>query len=251
MAHGVRGVVAVVDLEAGEPGVDHLLDDRVGDDPAAGGRPRVRDDRRSPGGADDLDGAHRVGRVVRDVVGAVVAEDRRERLVAVGDDAGAHEGVGDVRPTRRGAGLDLGPHRLDGHGDAVGRHPRDHPVEAGVARAAGVLELGGEVGVRRVGEVGEEVDALPPAGARHLDARDEGEAEPPGRARGVVPADRRVVVGEGDGVETGLRGPLHDDRGRLGPVARGGVRVEVDRHLVSVVVGSRASRRATFRAVVA
>ena len=46
-------------------------------------RPGVRDDGHSPGRPHQLDRAHRVGRVVRDVVGAVVAEPPRERLVAV------------------------------------------------------------------------------------------------------------------------------------------------------------------------
>lgn len=94
MRHGIRGVVAVVHLETGQAGSRQLLDKGVGDDPATVHRPRVRDHGHATGfRTHDLDGPHRVGRVVLDVVGAAATQPPRECLVTVPDDPGRHERV--------------------------------------------------------------------------------------------------------------------------------------------------------------
>ena len=132
---------------------------------------RVGDDRHSPGRAHQLDRPHRVGRVVGDVVGAVVAEAApRTPRRGGATTAGGHQRVGDVRPPRRGAVPHLGAHRLHRDGDAVGRHQRDHPVEPGVAAVPRASQLRDQVGVRR-GRGGRPAGgcSVPPA-ARHLDA---------------------------------------------------------------------------------
>jgi hypothetical protein len=225
----------------------HLLDELVRDDSATVHRPRVRDHGHATGRTHDLDGPHRVGRVVLDVVGAAATQPPREGLVTVPDDPGRHERVRDVRATGSGARLDLRPDLLDRHGDAVGRHLRDHRIEPGVAAVERPFQLGHEVGVGRVGEVGQQVDALVVPAARDLDARNQTDAVATRRTRGILPAQRRVVVGERDDVQSGSDRLRHDDRGRLGAVARGRVGVQVDEHRPSVVAPRDHPVRQPFR----
>ncbi len=85
-------------------------------------------------------------------------------------------------------------------------------------------------GVRRVGQVGEQVHARATVAGADLHAADQLDADVVRRRRRLVPAGGGVVVGDGDDVEPGLGGRAHQLGRRLGAVAGAGVGVEVDAH---------------------
>ena len=69
MAHLLGVVVPMVHLQAGHPRGRHGLDDRVVHDAPALARERVRHDRDAAGLPHETHRPHRIGRVVRGVVG--------------------------------------------------------------------------------------------------------------------------------------------------------------------------------------
>src|SRR5829696_9912716 len=109
---GLGRVVAVVHLEAGQPGGGHRGDGVLAHRPAALGGCRVSEHRHSPGLADEPHGADRVDVVVADEELAAVVQQGVERRRPVGDDTGGDQGVGDVRAADGRAVLQLGEHQL-------------------------------------------------------------------------------------------------------------------------------------------
>lgn len=140
-----------------------------------------------------------------------------ESGAAVGEGTGGDERVGDVRAP---------------HGPALGREgedilPRDRVVRAQVldhaegarfAVLAGSTEIIDEAGAGRVEKVGQQVHGDPRGRTRHLGAPDEADAGARDGSCGLVPSGRRIVIGQRDGVQPGLRGDCQELGGRIRPI---------------------------------
>ena len=110
-----------------------------------------------------------------------------------------------------------GDHVLPGD-RIVGREVRDHALGPGFTVLAGPAEILDEAGAGRVEEVGQQVHGNTRSGARHFGATDEADAGIRNGSRGLVPPGRRVVVGQRDSVEPGLRGDSEELRGSVGSI---------------------------------
>jgi hypothetical protein len=228
---GIREVLAVTQLEAGEARREHALEDRPRKQRATG---RVGDDRYATGPDHELDRRHRVGREERHVVLVVRVQDAGERLGAVGDDPAGHERVRDVGTAdRRAVGRlcdDVVPVDVEIARDALG-----HDLRAVEARGADAIGHRPEGVVVRIDEVGQHVDAAPIVLRRQLHPGQERHAE---RACGLGrfgPPGRRVVVGESRGPQTVAVRGRHDEGGGFGAVGVCGVEVKVTRSLESSI----------------
>ena len=143
------------------------------------GGPRVREHGDPAGVGDGADHRLEVGGVAVDVAGPLRPEEAVERLVAVGDHAQRDQRVGDVRAAHRGG---LAGHRADVvhvDVDAEVAQPLEGRRQPGVAAVQDPLQLAGQRRVGRVGQVGEQVDAVAGEGA----ARPRCRAPGPRRAR--------------------------------------------------------------------
>ncbi|GAV94415.1 hypothetical protein ADENT20671_1184 [Actinomyces denticolens] len=193
-------------------------------------------DGHAPGGTHEGAGLDGVERPVERVVGAGDGQGAGEGGVPVLEGARSDERVGDMGPADGVAGR-LGEHVLprDGviDGDAL-----DHAPGAGSPGVAGMGEGLGEGRAPGVEEVGEQVKGDAARGAGDLGAAQEGHARGRHGGRGLVPADRRVVVGQADDVEARLDGRPHELRRGVRAVGARGVGVGVDAHRPSL--GGRA-----------
>ena len=227
---GVVGVVPVGDLEPGEPGVDHGLEDLGPHHPAAGRREGVGEHGHPPGGAHEVHGVHGVGGVVGDVVAGAGVQHRGEGGGAVLHDPGADQGVGDVRAAHRRVLADVVQHHVPVD-RVVLREQLDHALGPGAPGQAAGLDLRQQGRLRGVVQVAQQVhrDAVA-GGAGDLHARHEGDAQGHGRVPGGLPPGRGVVVGEGEHVQPGRVRGTGDVRGALGAVRVGRVGVQVDLH---------------------
>ena len=110
-----------------------------------------------------------------------------------------------------------GDHVLPGE-RIVGREVRNHALGPGFTVLAGPAEILDEAGAGRVEEVGQQVHGKTRGGARHFGATDEADTGIRDGGRGLVPPGRRVVVGQRDSVEPGLRGDSEELRGSVGSI---------------------------------
>ncbi|OEI69251.1 hypothetical protein Cus16_1090 [Curtobacterium sp. ER1/6] len=229
-ALAVREVLAVVDLEAAEPGVDEFAERRFIDDDPARGRRRVRDDRDAAGRPDQLHPAQGRRGIVRLVVAGGRVQDPAEGGAPVGLEPAGDERVGDVRAADGRTVAGLRDHVVPGD-RVVAADPFDHAPSAGEPAVADAGRLLDEARVGRVDEVAEHVDApVPDAGAqleaghqRHRSVADGGDR--------IVPARGGVVVRQGDAVESGRGGCGNECGGALGAVGDARVGVQVDERI--------------------
>ena len=135
----------------------------------------------------------------------------------VGEGTGGDERVGDVRAPHGAALGREGEHVLP-RDRVVGRQVLDHARGARLAILARASEIIDEAGAGWVEEVGQEMHGDPRGRARHLGTPDEAHAGVRDGGRGLVPAGRRVVVRQRDGVQPGLSGDSQELRGRIRPV---------------------------------
>lgn len=224
------GIVAVVDLQPQETGVDHLVDDSAPDHASTVECRRVREHGHPTGLADQPDGGCRMRRIMAHPVGRTGREDPFESLAARSDDSQSYQRIGDVRPTDS---CTLGDELLNqwpGNGEIV-RHQLHHALRARQPRAPRLLDLLKQPRVGRIMEIGQDMHADAGIGsARNLHAGDEYHSEP---GRGVfrpLPARRRIVVRERNGVESRYRSGLYEHLRGLCAVRYVRVRVQVDSH---------------------
>ena len=136
---------------------------------------------------------------------------------AVGEGPGCDERVGDVRATHGSALGREGDHVLPGD-RIVGRELRDHALGPGFTVLTGPTEILDEAGAGRVEKVGQQVHGNTRGGARHFGAPDEADTGRRNGGDGLVPPGRRVVVGQRDSVQPGLRGDSEELRGSVGSI---------------------------------
>jgi hypothetical protein len=154
-------------------------------------------------------------------------QDARERGAAVGDVAARDERVGDVRAAD-GAAVDRLLEHVVPRERVVLGDPLDDPLGAVQAAVTNACRLADDVVVQRVEEVGEHVHARRPVVGAQLHAGNHEEAGAGCRGLRLIPARRRVVVGERDRAEPRGDRSLHQLAGRLGAVGHAAVRVQVD-----------------------
>src|SRR5690625_276634 len=220
-------VVAVVHLQAGQPGRGQSLDHRVGDHPAACSCPRVRQHRHPAGGPHQAHHLDRRGRAVGHVVGPAGVEDLGEGGRAGAHVPALHESIGDVRPAHRAARLDpvghLGPAEL-----VVGGHELDHPARPAHPRLTCPGHGRGQRRGLGVVQVGEQVHADAAGRGRQLRTPHQRHPGVDDGVRGRPPTVPGVVVGEGHDVEPGVPCRGHELGGVLGTVGQVRVRMEID-----------------------
>lgn len=222
-------VVAVEHFDATQPGVGHVADDILGHYPASLVRERVGHYRHSPRRTYQFDRAHRMRRVVRDVVLAPGLQEGGERFAAVVHHAGGDQRIGNVRTAEGGTRDGLRLHLFPGQ-TGVGAEQFNHPTRSVHPRITCFGQLADKFLVLWIRQVPQQVHADTARRTRDLDAPDQCDARLRRRSGRLVPPSGRVVIGEGDDVESGRCRRLHDLRGGLGPVALVGVGVEVDAH---------------------
>lgn len=223
-------MVPVVDLDTQHADRCEVTQELWGHDAVLPPGQRVRDHRDTAGGDDELDRAHRVGRIVTHVVRTVIAEEPREGLVPVIHDTSRDQGIGQMGPTQRRPLSELDTHLIDRDRYAVRGQPLNHPIHPGQPGLSRLRQLGlqGRVVGRR--QVAEQMDALPLTRARDLDPTHESYPELGGGLCCLVPSGSRVVVSESDNVQPGPDGLRHHLGRSLGPVADIGMGVEIDQH---------------------
>ncbi len=220
------GVLAVVDLEAAEPGRDQTLDVRDRHHPVPAGGDRVRDDRHSPGLRDQAHRGQRIRCVVRLVVALARMEDPVERLGAVADDAPCHEGVCDVGAADGRIQSRLSDDVIPGQ-VVVAPDVANDPFRAPDPIPADAVGLGLQSRIIGVEEVAEHVHTAPIVLRGKLHPRDECHAEVDGGVAGLLPSGGAIVIGERRGADP-VRVRLPDHlRGRLRAIGLVGVQMQV------------------------
>ena len=229
-------MVTVVDLDPGQARTRQVGDHLVRQADATGAGKGVSQHGHSPGLGDQLHGALRRQCVVRHVIARVVVQPLVECRIAVDHDTPSDERVREVGAANGRARRHLSEHIGIADRYAVRSHEVDHPLDPGEAGGAHVLEFGMQGGAR-VEEVTQQVHALAAVAAGQLDAADQCETgQLRERLLRLSPSSNRVVVGQGDHIETYFGG-LGQQPGRgLGPIADVRVRVQVNPHTRSVVV---------------
>ena len=151
-----------------------------------------------PGPLDQLHGADRVERMLRDVRDAVVADVAVEGLLLGGHDPGLDHRLRHVRPRDQAAARDL-LHALERDVVAELLELLDHHLAAPEPRVDQALQLGLELLVRGVDPVREDVEARALVLGRELDARARSRGRcPSAAANASSKPSRRVVVGDRD-----------------------------------------------------
>ncbi len=223
----------MVDLQAGQASGRQLLDRLVRHGAAADSGQRVREDGDPTSAQNQADRVQHVEGGMRDVVRRALVQVSVERLLAVGDDAGLNQRIGQVRSAhgrRARNGHDLLPADVD----AGRRESFGHALQARDPVAAYPPHALSQRWVGAVHQVTEQVQpdrvAVSGPDTRQLHTGDQRDPHPVGRDLRLVQAGECVMVGERHHIQVQIRRAL-EQRGRgQRAVARRRVRVEVDAH---------------------
>lgn len=177
---------------------------------------------------DDLGNLPKLGQRLLHERGPSASDEAVEGIADVGGTPLPYDGAGDMRPPDGPATrLPEDVVELEVHPEAS--EPGHHLTPAPDPIRPAPLEKRLERRLLRGKEITEDMHLAPGRGGRELASPHHAEPQSLARGDGRGYAGYRIVVGEGDGVETGLERALHHYFGRKTPVGSGGVRMKVDR----------------------
>ena len=234
---GVLVVILMIHLDAVQMVIaDETLEHLTSQHRARIARPRMRDDGDALGAVDEVDGDFQLAGVALDIARLAFADPLRERVIAMGDDALLDHEVCDVGTADRLCVACEFVDLFDGDVQTVVAEFVDHLGEALDAARPDACELGDKIAVAYVAAVAEQVDGLAFELRGHLESAKDLEAGTPASHLCFCYASQRVVIRQGDDVQAGLDGLLHQHGGGVSAVGDVGVRVEVDSH--AAILGS-------------
>ncbi len=221
---GALNVVAMIDLQSEESGLDQFFDPVQTYGPAASGCRGVGHNgfsSRSRYPFDDVGGARRI---VVDVVRASWAQENGESLISIGDDAGVDERIGDVRATYGHPGARPRLDRLPRNGYILGE-PVDHGPGSIPTFPKHPRRMIGQSSVVWVKEVAQDMNRDPVDLRRHLHSANERDAGCLNAFGRLSPSGDGIVIGQPERTDPSVRRLSHElGRGRP---AVGGRRVSV------------------------
>jgi hypothetical protein len=196
----------------------------------------MRKDGHSPGCCHQFDGVLERSVVLGNVVSPATGQQVGEGLADARHHSRSHQGRCDVRASdrRTGVGQDL----IGIDGQTVTSHHRRHHPDTFDAFGAQSLTFFCEFGVRRIEEVCQQMNSHRPTTftsplTRHLHPANQADPARQGLRR-LGPARSRVVIGDGDDVESGVGCGAHEGSRGIGAVRCVGVGVKVYSHCSSV-----------------